>query len=104
MHLDVIGQKVLGGDPMRRDTIFRIIAMTTPVTAAAAMIPVEECKLRLHDPADRLLPELADRKGLKRIDGPLDDAAPAPADQAARPQHLPPRPRHDFGARPASIR
>jgi CubicO group peptidase (beta-lactamase class C family) len=62
---------------MRRDTIFRVASLTKPVTAAAAMILVEECKLRLDDPVDRWLPELADRKVLKRIDGPLDDTVPA---------------------------
>ena len=41
------------------------------------MILVEECKLRLDEPVDRLLPELADRKVLKRLDGPLDDTVPA---------------------------
>lgn len=56
MHVNVIGQKVLGAAIRCGDTIFRVAAMTTPVTAAAAMIPVEECKLKLHDPADRLLP------------------------------------------------
>jgi CubicO group peptidase (beta-lactamase class C family) len=35
--------------------------MTKPITTVAAMILVEECKLRLDDPVDRLLPELADR-------------------------------------------
>ena len=62
---------------MRRDTIFRIASMTKPITAGAAMILVEECKLRLDEPVDRLLPELANRKVLKRIDGPLDDTVPA---------------------------
>ena len=62
---------------MRRDTIFRIASMTKPITAAAAMILVEECKLRLDEPVDRLLPELADRQVLKRLDGPLDDTVPA---------------------------
>lgn len=38
---------------------------------------MEECKLRLDDPVDRWLPELADRKVLKRIDGALDDTVPA---------------------------
>jgi CubicO group peptidase (beta-lactamase class C family) len=41
------------------------------------MILVEECKLRLDEPVDRLLPELANRKVLKRLDGPLDDTVPA---------------------------
>jgi CubicO group peptidase (beta-lactamase class C family) len=78
VHVDAIGMKAAGGrDPMRRDTIFRVASLTKPVTAAAAMILVEECKLRLDDPVERWLPELADRKVLKRIDGPLDDTVPA---------------------------
>src|SRR5216117_605620 len=52
-------------------------SMTKPVTAVAAMILVEECKLRLDEPVDRLLPELANRQVLKRLDGPLDDTVPA---------------------------
>jgi CubicO group peptidase (beta-lactamase class C family) len=77
-HVDAIGVKAFGGkDPMRRDTIFRVASMTKPVTAAAAMILVEEAKLRLDDPVDPLLPELANRKVLKRIDGPLEDTVPA---------------------------
>jgi CubicO group peptidase (beta-lactamase class C family) len=78
VHVDAIGQKaVAGGDPMRRDTIFRIASMTKPVTAAAAMILVEECRLRLDEPVDPLLPELADRRVLRAIDGALDDTVPA---------------------------
>ncbi len=41
------------------------------------MILVEECNLRLDEPVDRLLPELAGRKVLKRLEGPLDDTVPA---------------------------
>ncbi len=78
VHVDAIGMKAVGGsDPIRRDTIFRITSMTKPITAAAAMILVEECKLRLDEPVDRLLPELASRRVLKRLDGPLDDTVPA---------------------------
>ncbi|MHA6795629.1 serine hydrolase [Pseudonocardia bannensis] len=51
--------------------------MTKPVAATATLILVEECRLRLDDPVDRLLPELADRRVLRRIDGPLDDTVPA---------------------------
>jgi CubicO group peptidase (beta-lactamase class C family) len=64
-------------DPMRRDTIFRIASMTKPITAVAAMILVEECKLRLDEPIEAFLPELAHRQVLRRIDGPLDDTEPA---------------------------
>jgi CubicO group peptidase (beta-lactamase class C family) len=78
VHVDAIGAKAVGGgEPMRRDTIFRITSMTKPITAAAAMILVEECKLRLDEPVDRLLPELADRRVLTRLDAPLHDTVPA---------------------------
>ena len=55
MRFDAIGMKAIGGrDPMRRDTIFRIASMTKPIAAAVAMLLVEECKLRLDEPVDRL--------------------------------------------------
>jgi CubicO group peptidase (beta-lactamase class C family) len=78
-HVDAIGVEALGGsDPMRRDTIFRIASMTKPVTGAAAMILVEDGKLRLDDhPVDRWLPELANRKVLRSIESPIDDTVPA---------------------------
>lgn len=73
-----LGAAAMGdASPMRRDTIFRIASMTKPVTAVAAMMLVEEGKLRLDEPVERLLPELANRRVLKRIDGPLDDTTPA---------------------------
>lgn len=76
-HVDAIGVKAFGStDPMRRDTIFRIVSLTKPVTAAA-MILVEETKLRLDDPVDLWLPELANRKVLRSIDSPLNDTVPA---------------------------
>src|SRR5438105_67879 len=77
-HVDVIGATaVAGGRPMQRDTIFRISSMTKPITAVATMILLEECVLRLDEPVDRLLPELSDRRVVRRIDGPVDDTVPA---------------------------
>jgi CubicO group peptidase (beta-lactamase class C family) len=77
-HFDVIGATAVDrGDPMRRDTIFRISSMTKPVTAVATLILLEECALRLDEPVDRLLPELAERRVVRRIDGPVDDTVPA---------------------------
>jgi CubicO group peptidase (beta-lactamase class C family) len=76
-HVDTIGKIAIDGAAMARDTIFRITSMTKPVTAVAAMILVEECKLRLDDPVDRWLPELADRKVLRAIDAPINDTVPA---------------------------
>jgi CubicO group peptidase (beta-lactamase class C family) len=77
-HVDVIGATAAdNGGPMRRDTIFRISSMTKPVTAVATMILLEECVVRLDEPVDRFLPELADRRVLRRIDGPVGDTVPA---------------------------
>jgi CubicO group peptidase (beta-lactamase class C family) len=43
----------------------------------AALVLVEEGGLRLDDPVDELLPEMADRRVLARPDGPVDDTVPA---------------------------
>jgi CubicO group peptidase (beta-lactamase class C family) len=65
-------------DPVRRDSIFRISSMTKPIVAVAAMILVQECRLRLADPVDELLPELAERRVLVDGRGPIDgDTVPA---------------------------
>ena len=78
VHVDVIGKQAFGESlPMRRDSIFRISSMTKPIVAVATMILAEECKIRLDDSVDALLPELADRQVLKRLNGPLDETVPA---------------------------
>src|SRR3712207_3334239 len=77
VHVEAIGAQAAGGDPMRRDTIFRIASLTKPIAAVAAMILVEQCKLRLDDPVDPWLPELADRQVLRGLDSALDDTVPA---------------------------
>jgi len=76
-HVFTAGVMSLGGRSVPRDAIFRIASMTKPVTAVAAMMLVEEGRLRLDEPIDRLAPELADRRVLKRRDGPLDETVPA---------------------------
>nr|WP_256862935.1 serine hydrolase domain-containing protein [Microbispora sp. GKU 823] len=77
-HVEAIGtMRHDGGAPMRRDTIFRMASTSKPVTIAAVMVLLDECRLRLDDPVDPWLPELADRRVLKRFDGPLDDTVPA---------------------------
>ncbi len=63
--------------PMRRDTIFRILSMTKPITAAAALVLVEEGRIALDSPVERWLPELADRRVLRTPESPLDDTVPA---------------------------
>jgi len=46
--------------PMTRDSIFRIYSMTKPITSAAAMILVEEGRIKLSDPVSMYLPEFKD--------------------------------------------
>ena len=77
-HVETLGTMGFEtAEPMQRDTIFRLASTTKPITAAGAMILVEECRLRLDDPVDEWLPELAGRRVLRSIDGPLDDTVPA---------------------------
>jgi CubicO group peptidase (beta-lactamase class C family) len=77
-HVDAFGVTAVDGTtPVQPDTIFRISSMTKPVTAVATMVLLEECVIRLDEPVDQLLPELADRRVVRRIDGPVDDTVPA---------------------------
>src|SRR5262245_11993214 len=55
-----------------RDSIFRIASMTKPIVAVGALVLVEECRLRLDDSVEALLPELADRRVLVDPRGPID--------------------------------
>ena len=71
-------QDVEARTPMQRDTIFALASMTKPITAVATMMLVEEGKLRLDEPVDRLLPELANRTVLKDLAGPLSDVRESP--------------------------
>jgi CubicO group peptidase (beta-lactamase class C family) len=79
VHVETIGTLAAGGagGPVQRDTIFRIASVSKPIAAAAAMTLVEDCTLRLDDPVDDLLPELADRQVLRTIGSQLDDTEPA---------------------------
>jgi CubicO group peptidase (beta-lactamase class C family) len=77
MHTEALGSLSVGGPPVREDSIFRLGSMTKPLTAAATLALAAEGLLRLDEPVDRLLPELADRRVLRRMDGPLDDTVAA---------------------------
>ena len=78
VHVGVAGTLATdGGAAVRRDTLFRISSMTKPITAVAALILTDECTLRLDEPVDRLLPELAERRVLANAAGPFDDTVPA---------------------------
>jgi CubicO group peptidase (beta-lactamase class C family) len=77
VHAEVAGSLSYDGPPVQRDSLFRIASLTKPVTAVAALTLAGEGLLRLDEPVDRLLPELAGRRVLRRIGGPLDDTVPA---------------------------
>jgi CubicO group peptidase (beta-lactamase class C family) len=77
VHVATAGVMAVGGPPMRRDTLFRISSTTKPITAAAVLSLVDDGLLKLDGPVDELLPELADRRVLRRPDGPLGETVPA---------------------------
>jgi CubicO group peptidase (beta-lactamase class C family) len=77
VHVETLGNLTIGRAPVKRDSLFRIASTTKPITAAAVMALVEDGLIDLDEPVDRLLPELAERRVLKRPDGPLEDTVPA---------------------------
>jgi CubicO group peptidase (beta-lactamase class C family) len=77
VHVEALGRLSVGGPPVTRDSIFRIASTTKPITAAAALAVAAEGLIGLDEPVDRLLPELAGRRVLRAMDGPLDDTVPA---------------------------
>jgi CubicO group peptidase (beta-lactamase class C family) len=84
VHVDTFGTPSAADDtPLARDAIFRIASLSKPIAAATAMSLVEDGILRMYDPIDDLLPELAGRRVLRAIDAELDDTVPA-----ARPINL----------------
>jgi CubicO group peptidase (beta-lactamase class C family) len=78
VHVETLGSLSFDHPaPMKRNTIFRIASITKPIAAVAAMILVEECKLRLDESIEAWLPELGNRRVLKSISSQLDDTVPA---------------------------
>ena len=84
VHVETLGTLTVGGRPVERTSLFRIASTTKPITATATLALVREGLLELDEPADRLLPELANRRVLRRLDGPLDDTLPAVASVTVR--------------------
>jgi CubicO group peptidase (beta-lactamase class C family) len=84
VHVEAIGTLAIGGRPVERDSLFRIASTTKPITAAATLALVREGLFELDEPVDRLLPELATRRVMRRMDGPLNDTVPAVGPVTAR--------------------
>jgi CubicO group peptidase (beta-lactamase class C family) len=81
IHIEATGTLAFAGEgsgmPMAADTICRTGSMTKPVVAACAMTLVEDGTLRLDDPVDEFLPELANMTVLADPGGPLGQTVPA---------------------------
>jgi len=78
VHVETLDTMSIGHPaPMKRDTIFRIASLAKPITAVAAMILLEECKLRLDDSIETWLPELANRRVLRSMSSEPDETVPA---------------------------
>ena len=78
VQINTVGKRdIAAGLPMERDTIFRIASMTKPVTSIAALMLLEEGKLKLEDPITKWMPEFTNMKVLKEATGNLDDVEPA---------------------------
>ena len=52
-------QDVVSKKPMSDDTIFRLFSMTKPITSVAAMMLIDEGKLKLDDPVAKYIPSFA---------------------------------------------
>ncbi len=77
VHVATAGVMAVGGAPIRRDTLFRISSITKPMTAAVVLSQIYDGLLDLDGAVEEMLPELADRRVLRRPDGPLDDTVAA---------------------------
>jgi CubicO group peptidase (beta-lactamase class C family) len=62
-------QSLATGQPVTKDTIFRVYSMTKPITGVAMMILFEEGKWRLDDPVTRYIPEFKNLKVMVATDG-----------------------------------
>ncbi len=77
VYVEALGRLAVGGAPVARDSLFRISSTTKPITAAATLALADEGLIGLDEPVDALLPELARRRVLARIDGPLQETVAA---------------------------
>ena len=60
------------GKGMPKDAIFRLYSMTKPYTSVAAMMLVEEGRLRLTDPVSKYIPSLSQARSQRAHDRSRD--------------------------------
>jgi CubicO group peptidase (beta-lactamase class C family) len=80
-QVDALGSRDMAARlPMQRDTLFRIASMTKPVTSVAALMLMEEGRLKLDDPIKRWMPEFANVRVLANANGPVEATVAAARD------------------------
>src|SRR3954465_4059777 len=63
VYYEKFGQRdVTARQPMTDDTIFTVFSMSKPVTSVAAMMLVDEGRLKLSDPVEKYIPLFATSK------------------------------------------
>ena len=70
-------QSLDAATPIGADSLFRVYSMTKPITGMAAMMLIDEGKLRLDQPVSDILPKFARMEVLKSPTGALDQVEPA---------------------------
>ena len=65
------------GVPLREDHIFRVFSNTKLLTSCAVLLLMEDGRLRLDDPVERYLPQLAQRQVLRAGATRIDQVEPA---------------------------
>jgi CubicO group peptidase (beta-lactamase class C family) len=72
------GRRHLDADvPMTPDTQFRLASLSKPFAGVLALQLVEDGVVSLDAPVGEWLPEFAEPRVLRRIDGPVEDTVPA---------------------------
>ncbi|HEY4944156.1 MAG TPA: serine hydrolase domain-containing protein [Rhizomicrobium sp.] len=67
VDLHIKGVKNTAGDPLARDTIFRMYSQTKPMVGVAMMILFEQGRWRLEDPITKYIPEFANLKVMASV-------------------------------------
>lgn len=77
VSLAAAGTTSAGGAPVGVDALMRISSNTKPMAAALTVALAEDGVLALADPIERFVPELAGRRVLARLEGPVNDTVAA---------------------------
>lgn len=78
VSLDATGTTEVDGEtPLTVDAVVRVSSNTKPIVAALTLALAADGVLALDDPVERYVPELGDRRVVRRLDAPIGDTVPA---------------------------